>query len=276
MNNEYTTGWGMTLAELCMLASSLANAGILLQQLQHNKNKKSIYGLSYDFIIITWISYLCKTIATINYGFSEVLIGEYKKRFPVHSTVSISWVVFVIDLLSSLILTGIVFQLRIYRRTRNVNQGISFLPITYFVGSTTTLFLMIKWCLDNNQKTINYLDIIDFLWFQSNFLSGIQLVPQLYMNWFDSCVVGTFHNFVWLKLGQLIILAVGKLHTFYYQDWFDIPLNYDTWGTFAMNSFVISILIYQQFYIYHGNKPTLVLQHHKLNKPSSTEAEFLV
>ncbi|CUM63265.1 uncharacterized protein PRCAT00000836001 [Priceomyces carsonii] len=250
----------MNFEDSCQALSSTFELLTHIQQVKFNKLKKSIYGLSYDYVVWTWLSFFTSVISSINFYINPEVIRQYRNRFPVHPEVIVSFPILIIDMIGTVVVSGLLVQLFvIYNRTRSVNQGVSGLTKCIL----TLLIIIFLWstkCYIMEQKALFLLDIIDFLWFVSKFTLIIRYIPQIFMNWFDSCVVGHSDSFLAFQSISLLCLAFSKF-ALISEDWFNIPVNYNTWSYLVSGSVCLLILFLQERFLYHGKKPSLDLMY---------------
>lgn len=248
--------------EICMVISAFIQLSTYIYQVQYNKQKKSIYGLSYDYIVLSWVYYLASTVTTINYCMNPVIIKQYRARFPVYPSIFVSIPILIIDILGLIMSTGILIQLfYIYSRTRNIDQCVSGLNKLYLVSITLVLFWISKCCI-LNQSTLSTLDVVDFLWFFAKLTECLKLLPQVTMNWFGSCVIGLHSRFLLCQWLSIIFLALAKfmLHNANVP-YFEVLVNYNTWCYLMINSSTLSLLTIQQKKLYKGAAPSLRLKY---------------
>lgn len=245
-----------------MIISAFIQLLTYIYQVQYNKQKKSIYGLSYDYIVLSWVYYLTSAVTTINYCINPIIIKQYKARFPIYPSIFVSIPILIIDILGLIISSGILIQLfYIYSQTRNIDQYVSGLNKLYLASIALVLFWVSKCCIFN-QSTLSTLDFIDFLWFFAKLTECLKLLPQVTMNWFGSCVVGLNGHFLVCQWLSIIFLALAK---FMLHDanvpYYEILVNYNTWCYLMIYSSTLSLLTIQQKKLYKGAVPSLPLKY---------------
>lgn len=238
--------------------------GALLQltsfgrQYAFNRTKKSIYGLSYDYIALSWLGYIANIASCIAYTTSSQVQLQYELRNPVYPNgLVVSWPVYAIDTTNLGVLTLLIVQLAKYRNTMNTNQGIS--PVVKVVVIVNFLvFVKVVKDAVYHHNTINLLDVVDFVWLMAKFYKAIALMSQVTMNWFDDCISGTFDGFLVVENLKLLLLVLAKICNHYYQEypWYANPVNFDTWPSLLANMLVLAVFNFQA-YIYRGAKPSL-------------------
>lgn len=245
-----------------MLLSSFFQLLSFIYQVQHNKQKKSIYGLSFDYIVLSWAYYLTSIITTTNYYINPIIIKQFESRFPIYPTIYVSGPILLVDILSFIVVCGILLQLLyIYPHTRNINQSISGLNQLYLISFSLTLLLILKCCIFK-QSALSTLDIIDFLWFFAKVTDCIKMIPQVTMNWFGSCVVGLSDRFLLTQWLSMSFLVLAKLSIHYGKlPYFEIPVNYNTWCYMIIVSSTLCLVTIQKKKLYRGASPTLATKY---------------
>lgn len=230
---------------------------------RHNKHRRSIYGLSYNFVFLTWLQLACRNITNLLYSCNNKVKEQIGRRYPYGEfEVPGLFVVLAEVILFGVISEGLIqLYLPKYKKTRNINQGISTIP-KVFVVSGLIIEGWITWCVINNERfSFKVLDCVDFIWFFGNICGWIKLVPQVFMNWFDSSVAGTYKYFSRFYGMLIVIQLVVKVVIMFGVDskihWFNEPVNIDTWGSILINLIMSFTFIYQEE-IYKFNRPTLL------------------
>lgn len=200
-------------------------------------------------VLISSLFYLFRSSAM------HISEDEYLARYPVYEGVVVAYDIFVLDNLTQFVLFAIVAQIEKYKATSNTNQGIS--GITAGVLLTAigfSLALMI-------QEAYGYkrdIDVREYLWFAAQLLRCFQFFPQLFMNWFDSCVIGTHRLFFPLHIISTMLLITGK--ALIRDPWHAVPQNYDTWPDLVFVSIAMAVYA-RQFFAYRGHSPSLPLKY---------------
>ncbi|KAF8925549.1 PQ loop repeat-domain-containing protein [Dissophora ornata] len=175
-----------------------------------NWRRKSVQGLSMDFIHLNVLGFLCYSIFNLAFFFSSEIQEEYKRRndgqenlvrandvfFAVHALV-----------LSSFTLV----QTWIYKRdpSQKVSQ-----PSKLFISSAIVLSLILVGQTFYGTGGKKWIDILYFLSFVKLVISFIKYCPQVYINWSAKSTVGwSIHNILLdftgggLSIAQLVLDA---------------------------------------------------------------------
>lgn len=237
-----------------MFCSSISTLVNYIRQIRYSRHKKSICGLSSDFTVITWVSYVMSILSSSYYYSSVKVVDQYIARFPVHPDISVSGFLFVLDIIGFILVSGILMQqFVVYKRTMNEYQGISSICICFIILQ----FAIFLWLVHNvllGKRQIYLLDIIDYIWFISKLTSLIKSVPQITVNWSTQTVTGIHESFLLYEWISIAFLALSKL-TMDNNNWFKIPVNYNTWLHLIMNILFVATLQFQKDYLYY--KPNI-------------------
>ncbi|ODV82055.1 uncharacterized protein CANTADRAFT_44485 [Suhomyces tanzawaensis NRRL Y-17324] len=244
--------------ELCMAAGHLVLAVSAIGHIQHNKHKRSVYGVSYDTVLLTVVSQLCSVISTLNYYHNNTVKVQYQHRFPIHPIPGISKSVLALDCALVVLSWCLLWQLCIsYSRTRSVEQGFSgiclgllaaFSMLVGYVGLQTVTV-----------SSIVALDVVDAIWLVGKVCGTVRLVPQVLTNWMATSVVG-FHSY-WLQLEWIAlgVLLVGKSLLSRDYQWYAIPVNFVPWTWLGFGSIAVAVITIQKLWVYRGRKGSLDL-----------------
>lgn len=234
-----------------LLASAIESI-CTLYQLQYNKQKKSIYGISFDYTLFSVLGQFLSILSSFLY----IHTNEYSMRYPIYPSLPISLPLVVLQISQCFFLILVLLQLRIYIYTRNTNQGISSYSLIFLGSLTFFLGWILKLYIYKQGKIIS-LDLIDWIWYTGRIISCIKFMPIISMNWFDQCVVGMFPYWSHFQILVLVLQLMGK-YSMYFK-WWQIPVNYPTWLEVQFQLLCI-LIIKIQMYIYKNNKSSLEVQ----------------
>ncbi|KAK6201629.1 uncharacterized protein RJT21DRAFT_36563 [Scheffersomyces amazonensis] len=260
----------MTPGSLLILGSVFIEIINQIQQIRHNKVKKSIYGISFDYYIANFISTGLILLTSYSYRFSSIISQQYKNRYPVHSIIPLNSGIIVEYSVLVILYFAIIWQLYIvYPTTKNINQCFSGLH-KLFLTFLFLLFCYVYKLYWYKQETIVGIDVIDSLWFIGQVLSIMKYCPQLMMNWFDDCCIGLHDNWLHLQLVSYILYLIGYWLVQGEVAWYDIPINYMGWTYLCFNCITMIILSLQQFKWYKGHRPKLELYYSAIDTPEES------
>lgn len=244
--------------DLFMVGAGLLQLTSFVQQYKFHKAKKSVYGLSYDYTVISWIGYWTNILSCSQYETNPLVQSQYRLRNPVYPDgLVVSWLLLVVDCMNFGMINLLLAQLIKYKKTINTNQGVSVLLRGLFFCISLTFVKIAKNSIFH-QNSVNFLDTVDFLWLVAKICRATALIPQINMNWFDDCVEGTFDGFLMVESLKNLTVFVGKLYNHYSEEypWWSVPVNFETWPSLITNLVTMAIFTYQS-YAYRGAKPSL-------------------
>lgn len=244
--------------DLFMVAAGLLQLTSYVQQYKFNKAKKSVYGLSYDYIFITCVGYWTNLLSCLQYVTDPSVKSQYRLRNPVYpDALVVSWQLFLVDCMCFGMMNLLLIQLVKYKKTINTNQGLSVLLKGLFFCFVLIYVKIIKNSIFH-QNSINFLDLVDFMWLIAKVCRAIALIPQINMNWFDDCIAGTFDGFLTVEMLKNFALLAGKLYNHYSEEysWWSVPVNFEAWPSLITN-LIATVAFYYQCYAYRGARPTL-------------------
>ncbi|KAL6451527.1 hypothetical protein SBY92_002870 [Candida maltosa Xu316] len=239
--------------EYAITISSIVDITNSIYQLRHNKEKKTIYGISFDYALFSFLHSYLSILTTFLY----IDNSEYTSRNPIYPTVPISYLLLLLQIIQCSLAILLCLQLRLYHHTQNTNQGVS--PASLLL--LLCLGLLWGWLFkmySYGEGKIVFLDVIDSTWYVGRVVSTVKYVPVISMNWFDRCVVGftdTWHD---LSLVVVVVQLLGKMSRSL--EWWEVPVNFPTW-TEVVFQLICMLIIKYQMYIYKENKSTLQVKH---------------
>lgn len=226
-----------------LVSSHILEFKLYFDQLQYNKKKKSVYGLSYDFIILSWCSTFLSVTTSLNYGLNQTILDQYHRRYPTLPTVRISYLITILEVCKLFITSGLVIQiLFLYKRTKHDSQGISGTLLSSGVFASITALWVAKCCI-KKEATLLYLDLVDLVWFTGKIAEAFTLVPQVNLNFIGRNVVGTCQSFLLLSWLSCVMIFIGVM-TVYYKNsaYYEIPINYTNWTSLFIR--LISLILF--------------------------------
>lgn len=218
--------------------------------LRRSKKKKSIAGISYDFVFLSWLSYFLSIATSCLYLKSSRICEEYQLRNPIYPNIPISHFVLLGDSIGFIVVSGMLLQLYfVYPLTRYSYQGLStFIKVTGIFVLIFT-FWFGKCCL-LRQNTLIYLDFVDFVWAVSRVSNILKLLPQVFVNLLARHVVGIsdkFLAFQWLSILSLMVCRrLIKKQLFYYE----YPVNMNGWVFLTIYTLLLMFLSIQKKVLY--------------------------
>ncbi|ORZ41539.1 PQ loop repeat-domain-containing protein, partial [Catenaria anguillulae PL171] len=171
-------------------------------QLVINYRRKSVDGLSLDFLAYNIVGFSCYSVYTLSFYFSSSVQQEFKRRNDGRENlVATNDVVFAIHAWALTIATGL--QAVRYRRRRHSLSGFAKLVLAAFFASTV---LMLGWTVD--EPVTGALDLVYFLGSWKLVMSLIKYIPQMWVNFRDKSTEGwSIHNILLDSTGGILSLT---------------------------------------------------------------------
>lgn len=205
------------------------------------RRKKSINGLSFDFIIVNCLECLTSIMFQIPYLSSSRVAGLYRLRNPVYYKIVMAPVLTMVEIMKLIVAIGLVLQLVKYSHTRKSDQCISLTLRSLLAINVAVVGFISLRVFKSNSFTLNYLDFLETLWISNQFYRAFKLLPQLFMN-FTNFSYTLAPNFVNLFTLSNAALLSGKVCSFLFLNWYSIPINYYTTPCILINSSYSMIL----------------------------------
>ena len=235
----------------------------LLYQRRYNKLHKSVYGLSYDTVILNLAKIFVDLYTSVNYKCNNTVINQLYARFPLfyHSwdDIPISIPLLIGAICLFLANLSIWKQLRMYKATSHIHQGVSMtciVTVSILIGFIATLTLYL-WYF--NIHHFAYLDHLNSIWVMGNMIGMMTLWPQICINWMGRCCMGISSRYILPLITADCVRIIG-----YYITLWNNSLKFWQWPYNSIPVIVtlaelLSLLMgfYQTHFVYIGNKPSL-------------------
>jgi len=218
-------------------------------QIYENWKRKSVIGLSFDFLGLNVVGFGLYSLFNIGLYWIPAIQNEYFSRHPTGvNPVQLNDVIFSIHAVFACVVT--IFQCFIYERG---NQSVSRICKFIFVG--IFLFLVIS-LIVSLAGVLKYLDFLYFCSYVKLFITLIKYVPQAYLNFRRKSTFGwSIGNILldftggFLSIGQMFVISYNE------NDWgsvFGDPTKFGL-GLFSVLFDIVFIL--QHYVFYRGNSP---------------------
>lgn len=218
-------------------------------QIWENWKRKSVIGLSFDFLGLNIVGFSLYSLFNIGLYWIQPIQEEYFSRHPTGvNPVQLNDVIFSIHAVFACAIT--IFQCFIYERG---NQSVSRICKFIFVG--IFIFLVISLII-SLVGVLKYLDFLYFCSYVKLFITLIKYVPQAYLNFRRKSTYGwSIGNILldftggFLSIGQMFVISYNE------NDWgsvFGDPTKFGL-GLFSVLFDIVFIL--QHYFFYRGNSP---------------------
>ncbi|KAF9917611.1 hypothetical protein BX616_000446 [Lobosporangium transversale] len=241
-------GFGSLISHFIGWAYFIAWSASFYPQAILNYRRKSVQGLSLDFIYLNVFGFLCYSIFNLTFFFSSEVQEEYRKRnggqdnlvrandvfFAVHALI-----------LSSLTL----FQTFIYKR--NESQKISN-PAKLLVIISTSGVLIVLYSV--TIRSSQWIDLLYYLSYIKLGISFIKYCPQVYLNYSAQSTVGwSVHNVLLDFTGGVLSITQLILDAALSGDWSGISGDPVKFGL-GLLSILFDLVFITQHYIFYRNR----------------------
>lgn len=181
-------------------------------QVISNYQRKSVTGLSCDYIIANVFGFLCYGIFNTVMYFSELARREYRDRHDgKDNLIAINDVVFAVH--ATILATIMLVQVNLYRKP---NEGPSNIAVGLAIGLMFVILLGVGLIHFSNLPLLDFLDVLSFI---KILLTCIKCIPQVWLNWMrrSTCgfsVANVLLDFFggFFSIGQLIVDAAITGH----------------------------------------------------------------
>lgn len=218
-------------------------------QIWENWKRKSVIGLSFDFLGLNIVGFSLYSLFNIGLYWIQPIQEEYFSRHPTGvNPVQLNDVIFSIHAVFACAIT--IFQCFIYERG---NQSVSRICKFIFVG--IFIFLVISLII-SLVGVLKYLDFLYFCSYVKLFITLIKYLPQAYLNFRRKSTYGwSIGNILldftggFLSIGQMFVISYNE------NDWgsvFGDPTKFGL-GLFSVLFDIVFIL--QHYFFYRGNSP---------------------
>ena len=211
-----------------------------------NKQRKSVKGLSLDFVYLNTLGFLCYFIYNIFFYFDKVSINQYLSRTGQNPSIHSNDIIFS---LHALILSVIVLiQCQIYPSETRQKLVLfkSYLSLAILGSIITTALVYAK-----------LLEFIDFLYFLSLVKIGVTLLkylPQLVLNYTTKSTVGWSIENIILDLGGGMLSIVQMIiDAFILNSWTPFIGNPVKFGLGLSSIIFDGMFIIQHYFLSYDN-----------------------
>ncbi|GMM32835.1 hypothetical protein DASC09_001600 [Saccharomycopsis crataegensis] len=270
------------LRDALQIASQSLKAAALIHQIQYHKAKRSVYGLSFDLVLLTLLQNLHLAVSFIFYSFS-LSIKQYQARYPLSfgdgdnfSGIPMSSLVFLINCISLLAALVLLVQIFIsYKITRNLSQKFSYTCLMIITGlelkNLYVLFMATSKQGSTNgmgNHSLLWLDFIYFFNLDSWIYGMLRFMPQASLNFAGISRFGYAGLSIKLELLSNILIIIQGLcngQDFEHYPNSEIMLNYDVSVLSGVISLAACLVLLYQKKIYKNEKPIFVSKYQMID-----------
>ncbi|PLW22317.1 hypothetical protein PCASD_15297 [Puccinia coronata f. sp. avenae] len=239
----YTLAWGVS----------------FYPQLTLNYKRKSMRGLSLDFLALNVFGFLCYSASTIGLLLSPIVRKEYGDRHNGGApNVRFNDLIFALHALVLSILTWL--QSLYYKR--DVTQRVSPLTRTALTLLSMTIICLLIWTLDSESLSsrhhhfFQWIDLITVLSTIKVWISFAKYLPQAILNWRRKSTVGwSIQNIILDFTGGVLSLAQMVLDAGLNNDWSSMTSNPGKLGIAILSIAFDVVFLIQHYVLYPQTLP---------------------
>lgn len=213
-----------------------------LETLRQINAQKSIYAISLDFTMYSWVWALTHTIANSLYSFLPNVEVQYSNRFPIYPELPCLNAFPILSALQLCLCTMLLKKC--FFGLKSLEQ-VSVVCKTILIACSL-VFSCFFWLFCNGRATINALDIADCLHNIGSIAFACRLVPQISMNWFldifalsDTFLVLQYSAVIFGSFVRFIAYFSGML-------WFELPIELPSQLVLGSTGCILVVLTYQR------------------------------
>ncbi|KAI8902682.1 PQ loop repeat-domain-containing protein, partial [Globomyces pollinis-pini] len=212
-----------------------------------NFNRKSVSGLSVDFVYLNFIGFLCYTIYNLYFYYSDLARNQYLQRWGSENVIQINDLFFSIHALTLCFIA--IVQTWTYKAT--ISEPLSRWARLYIAGSGVgvTIFSVLV-----SRGDVLLLDLLYFLSLVKMGVSLLKYTPQVILNHRKKSTVGwSIENILLDLTGGLFSLGQLIVDASILNNWTAITGNPVKFGL-SMTSIVYDAIFIVQHYILYPNQ----------------------
>ncbi|KAF9207522.1 hypothetical protein BGZ49_000260 [Haplosporangium sp. Z 27] len=251
MESASSQGYGQLLSHIIGWAYFIAWSASFYPQAILNWRRKSVQGLSMDFIHLNVLGFLCYSVFNLTFFYSTEVQEEYRKRNNGQDNlVRANDVLFALH--AFILSTFTLLQTFIYKRdeSQKVSKPVKLLIAISIFGGAIVLGGAIN-------GTSQWIDLLYYLSYIKLGVSFIKYCPQVYLNYSAQSTVGwSIHNILLDFTGGVLSIAQLVLDAYISSDWSGISGDPVKFGL-GFLSILFDLIFMTQHYILYRNREDL-------------------
>ncbi|KAF9583897.1 hypothetical protein BGW38_008185 [Lunasporangiospora selenospora] len=238
-------GFGAMASHIIGWAYFLAWSASFYPQAILNWRRKSVQGLSMDFIYLNVVGFLCYSIFNLAFYFSPEIQDEYRQRNGGQDNlVRANDVFFALHALALSSFT--LFQTLIYKRDEG--QSVSKPTKLLILISSIGMGLMVVSAIASKSQ---WIDLLYYLSYIKLGISFIKYCPQVYLNYASKSTAGwSIHNILLDFTGGTLSISQLILDAYISNDWSGISGDPVKFGLGFLSIFFDIIFMVQHYILY--------------------------
>ncbi|KAH7054179.1 cystinosin [Linnemannia elongata] len=243
-------GFGPFLSHLIGWAYFIAWSASFYPQAILNWRRKTVQGLSMDFVHLNVVGFLFYSIFNLAFFFSTEIQEEYKRRNDGQKNlVRANDVFFAVHAL--ILATFTLVQTWVYKRDEG--QRVSGFAWAFLLSSGVSVLVLVVRAL-SGVGSYEWIDILYFLSYIKLAISFIKYCPQVYINWAAKSTVGwSIHNILLDFTGGVLSIGQLVLDAYISDDWSGISGDPVKFGL-GFLSIAFDLVFITQHYVLYRNR----------------------
>ncbi|KAF9549971.1 hypothetical protein EC957_002031 [Mortierella hygrophila] len=243
-------GFGPFLSYLIGWAYFIAWSASFYPQAILNWRRKTVQGLSMDFVHLNVVGFLFYSIFNLAFFFSTEIQEEYKRRNNgQENLVRANDVFFAVHAL--ILSTFTLVQTWVYKRDEG--QRVSGFAWAFLLSSGVSALVLVGRALAG-VGSYEWIDILYFLSYIKLVISFIKYCPQVYINWAAKSTVGwSIHNILLDFTGGVLSIGQLVLDAYISDDWSGISGDPVKFGL-GFLSIAFDLVFITQHYVLYRNR----------------------
>ncbi|KAF9964419.1 hypothetical protein BGZ70_006484 [Mortierella alpina] len=216
-----------------------------------NWRRKSVQGLSLDYIYLNVLGFLCYSIFNLSFFFSSEIQDEYKRRNNgKENLVRANDIFFALHAL--ILSTFTLVQTWVYKRQES-HQKVSLWAKIYIVAAVVIAVALAAQAAFGKQGR-EWIDLLYYLSTVKLVISFLKYCPQVYINWRAQSTVGwSIHNILLDFTGGVLSIAQLVLDASIAGDWTGVSGDLVKFGL-GFLSIAFDLLFMTQHYILYRDR----------------------
>ncbi|KAG9325467.1 hypothetical protein KVV02_007498 [Mortierella alpina] len=238
-----------------------------------NWRRKSVQGLSLDYIYLNVLGFLCYSIFNVSFFFSSEIQDEYRRRN--HGKENLVRANDIFFALHALILsTFTLLQTWVYKRQES-HEKVSLWAKLYIVTAVVIAVVLAGQAAFGKQGR-EWIDVLYYLSTVKLVISFLKYCPQVYINWHAKSTVGwSIHNILLDFTGGLLSIAQLVLDASIAGDWTGISGDLVKFGL-GFLSIAFDLIFMAQHYILYRDRTDYYAPMQAIDKMEGGERQGLL
>jgi len=218
-------------------------------QIYLNIKRKSVVGLSFDFLGYNFLGWVCYSIFNFGLLWVEDVRNEYYVKYP-HGVIPVQLSDFAFSSHALLITTLSILQCAIYERAGQKPSKVCLTVLGVFAAAMAVLFVV------SDLGYVSWLEYITYFSYMKLAVTIFKYTPQIYINYRNkSTAAVSIYNFLLDLTGGFLSLVQMVLIAYNYNDWMSFIGDFTKLGLSLLTILYDFIFIFQHYVLYKDAHP---------------------